>query len=381
MSPQYSIKQINSLESISAGAWNKLSDGSNPFIRHEYLYGLEKYDCLSSQGWYPLHLVVYSDEILVGALPLYVRTNSYGEFVFDWAWADAYEKAGRQYYPKLVSAIPFAPVTGPRLLIKPGFPSARTIKQLLVEKVIQLINANEMSSYHCLFTEFQDQEILAQSGLLKRLTCQFHWFNKHYRDFQDFLDSLTSKKRKQIKRERKQVRNHGIEIETMTGSQISEEQWQVFHNFYCSTFIRRWGQPRLTLEFFQSLGKSMPSSTLLILARHRNSYVAGAYAMLGNDTLYGRHWGCSEQYPFLHFELCYYQTIEYCIHHRLTKIDAGVQGEHKLSRGFSPVAAVSYHWIYNPEFRSAIEQYLERESVEMSWYLDSLNEHLPFKLV
>jgi predicted N-acyltransferase len=370
---------LNGLEGVAAANWNCLTDRSNPFIQHEYLYGLEKHDCLSGHGWIPQHIVVYAGTELVGAMPLYLRSNSHGEFVFDWAWADAYEQSGGKYYPKLVSAIPFAPVIGPRLLVRPGLPSTNEVKLLLARQLGILTGSKGLSSSHCLFTELQDQSYFLQTGFMQRLTCQFHLLNQSWRDFDDFLDSLNSKKRKQIKRERRQVLEHGIKIEVLTGRDISEAQWQAYYGFYCSTFHRRWGSPRLTLDFFRMLGQTMPTSTLLILAKHADTYVAGAFAMLGNDTVYGRHWGCSEQFPFLHFELCYYQTIEYAIRNQFHKVDAGVQGEHKLARGFQPVAACSYHWIRHPGFRQAVQDYLHRESLEMNIYLEGLRLQLPFR--
>jgi len=379
MRNNYRIEQISGLDSIPSESWNRLTNDENPFLKHEYLFGLEKSTCLKDHGWIPGHIVAYFDDLLVGALPLYFRTNSYGEFVFDWSWADAYERAGGNYYPKLVSAIPFAPVIGPRLLIDQSCKSVDEVKRLLLEHVISIGESAEISSYHCLFTDSCDHDVFSKFKLLQRTTCQFHWFNEGYRDFQDFTGSLMSKKRKQIKKERKQIIDNNIEIEVLTGDQINDEQWQAFYSFYCSTFERRLGSPRLTLAFFHTLSEKMPSNTLLILAKHQKTYVAGAYAMVGHNTVYGRHWGRSEHFPFLHFELCYYQTIEYCINNKLSKVDAGVQGEHKMNRGFQPVRASSYHWIKHPQFKHAIEEYLTNESREMNCYFDNLNEHLPFK--
>ena len=375
----FTVKRLNSLDSVSSGQWNRLSDGDNPFLLYDYLHGLEKYDCLNDQGWIPCHFTVYSGDVLAGAIRLYLKTNSYGEFVFDWAWADAYERAGGKYYPKLVSTIPYAPVIGPRLLVNSGFDRQPEIKSLLTATVLEFIESSGISSFHALFIEEPDQRYFADEGLLKRLTCQFHWLNRDYRDFQDFLDVMTSKKRKQIKRERKQVRDNRVDIEVLSGDRISEQQWQAFYQFYCSTFYRRWGSPRLTLDFFRSLSKTMPDRTLLILARHGKDYVAGSFSMLGGGTLFGRHWGCSEHYPYLHFELCYYQTIEFCIANGLNRVDAGVQGEHKLSRGFSPVGAVSYHWLRHAGFRDAVRAYLDRETPEIQWHIECLMKHLPYK--
>ncbi len=379
MSGNLVIKQYEGLESIPAAEWNALSDGGNPFVSHEYLYGLERHHCLDDHGWIPAHLVACEDARAVGAMPLYLRTNSFGEFVFDWAWADAFERAGGHYYPKLVSAIPFAPVIGPRLLVRDDCSNAESVRDALVAKAVELVRATGMSSFHCLFTANQDSASFRRQQLLQRLTCQFYWHNRGYHDFGEFLDGLTSKRRKQIRSERRRVSDNRMDIEVLKGGEISEEQWRIFYDFYCSTFYRRWGSPRLTLEFFHSLSDTMPDRVLLILARHEGRYVAGSFSIVGDNTVFGRHWGCSEQFPFLHFELCYYQTIEYCIRNELGGVDAGVQGEHKLMRGFEPVAARSFHWIQHDGFREAVDDFLERETREMRWYIENLSSHSPFK--
>lgn len=375
-----SIAQITGLDQVAGGAWNRLAGSMNPFLTHEFLGGLESCRCLEGHGWQPYHLVVHDGPRLVGAMPLYLKDNSYGEFVFDWSWADAYERAGGKYYPKLVSAIPFTPVRGPRTLIDPDYQDAGGVRKLLLDTVIGIIDKTEISSFHGLFPEQPDIDAMLKHQLLGRKGIQYHWHNRGYRDFDDFLDTLTSKKRKQIKRERKQVMDNRIEIEVLKGGEISSEQWAVFYEFYCSTFYRRWGAPRLTYDFFVSLSSVLPEQTLLILARRDRQYVAGAFAMLGPDTLYGRHWGCSDDYPFLHFELCYYQTIEYCIRHGLQTVDAGVQGEHKLSRGFEPEATWSCHWIRHPAFRRAIKDFVDRELPAIDAYISELNNHLPYKI-
>ncbi len=380
MSQEYLLRQIHTLDEITPQDWNSLTDGCNPFVQYEYLHGLEHYKCLDGHGWLPSHIAVFSERKLVGALPLYTRSNSYGEFVFDWAWADAYERAGGKYYPKLVSAIPFAPVIGPRLLVNPNIASSSKIKQLLLQGAVRLADDHGLSSYHSsLFTLNQDHEHFLNAKMLPRKTCQFQWYNNDYQDFDAFLASLKSKKRKQIRKERKEIANSKIQIDVLMGDQVTEEQWSVYYDFYCSTFYRRWGSPRLTLDFFKHLGRTMPENTILILASHNNNYVAGSFIMAGGGTLYGRHWGCAHHYRFLHFELCYYQTIEFCIKHGYKIIDAGVQGEHKLARGFRPVTATSFHWIRHPAFRKAIDEYLVHEQIEIDRYVDLLNTHLPFK--
>ena len=373
------IQHINGLDAVKNSEWNRLAGDSNPFLSHEFLGGLERHKCLDGHGWQPHHLVVHEGDTLVGALPLYLKSNSYGEFVFDWSWADAYERAGGNYYPKLVSAIPFSPVRGPRFLIDNTNELADSIKLLLLNTVRKKTDTTGISSFHCLFPEQGDEKFMRAQNLLMRKGIQYHWHNRGYRDFDDFLDTLTSKKRKQIKRERKQIRENRIEIEVLKGADITGELWSIFYEFYCSTFYRRWGAPRMTYDFFVSLSRVLPESTLLLLARRDGAYVAGAYAMLGSDTLYGRHWGCSADYPYLHFELCYYQTIEYCIRNGLRTVDAGVQGEHKLSRGFEPEATWSGHWIRHKVFREAVRDFVDRELPSINAYIRELNNHLPYK--
>ena len=377
----FTVKRINRLADINPADWDALLNNSNPFLTHAFLAGLENHGCLTEHGWQPCHTLVYEGNTLAGALPLYLKGNSYGEFVFDWSWADAYERAGGHYYPKLVSAIPFTPVRGARLLINRDNPKFLAIKKLLLENVLEWVDASALSSFHCLFLERNDNDfaLLDTSGLLPRKTCQFFWHNKGYRDFQDFLETMSSKKRKQIRRERRQIIENDIRIERIPGDAITAEQWRIFYEFYCSTFYRRWGSPRLTYEFFLSLSRELPRNTLLILASRNNDYIAGAFSMLDDTSLYGRHWGCSRDFPYLHFELCYYQTIEHAIRHGLKIVDAGVQGEHKLSRGFQPESAISYHWIQHPGFRNAIDQFLRRESAGVDDYIRELRAHLPYK--
>jgi predicted N-acyltransferase len=378
-STKLTIKHQEGLGEIAAEKWNRLNYQDNPFLRHEFLYGLESTDCLQPEGWIPRHITIEDGDNLVAALPLYFRTNSYGEFVFDWAWADAYERAGGSYYPKLVSAIPFTPVQGQRLLVDKDFTDPAELRRIIIKQLLDSAKAANVSSFHCLFPIDEDIDAFSDFNFLKRKGFQFHWHNQNYRDFQDFLDNLNRKKRKQIRRERKQAVEAGVEVEILSGNEIDDKQWRCFYDFYCSTFHRRWGNPRLTLDFFKLLSEKMPESTLLILARQNNEYIAGAFAMIGNNTLYGRHWGCSQQLPFLHFELCYYQTIDYCINNNLQVLDAGVQGEHKLSRGFDPVPTWSCHWIKHDGFRDSIEDFLIHETKQIDYHIDNLNQHLPYK--
>lgn len=370
------IRVVEALATIAAPAWDALA-GAHPFLRHGFLHGLEASACLAPQGWYPQHLTAWAGGRLVGAMPLYLRDNSYGEFVFDWSWADAYERAGGRYYPKLTTAIPFSPVSGPRLLLAADAPPG--VAAQLVEHARALCDANRLSSWHCLFPPAGELPIYAEAGLLPRAGCQYHWFNRDFADFDAFLAILNAKRRKQIKRERRLVAEHELTIEVLSGDAIEADHWTVFHRFYCSTFARKWGEPRLTEDFFQQLNQRLPNSALLILARAGTRYVAGAFALHGGGILYGRHWGCRAHYDQLHFELCYYRTIEYCIAHGLRALDAGAQGEHKLARGFEPVATWSVHWIRDPRLRRAVDDFLRHERAAMEEHMQALSRHVAFR--
>ena len=372
------VTVLESLATVEPTVWDALV-GDHPFLRHGFLHGLEATDCLAPQGWYPQHLLVYEGEALCGALPLYIRDNSYGEFVFDWSWAEAFERAGGRYYPKLVSAVPFSPVTGPRLLLAPHVTDRAAVTRLLIDTVLRAVEDNQLSSWHCLFPDEDELPVYDQASLARRLGCQYHWFNHGYRDFDHFLSELNSKKRKQIKRERRIVADHDVVIEVFTGPEISAEHWSIFHRFYCSTFARKWGEPRLSEAFFQSLEQRLPGCAVLIMARAGERYVAGAFALKSGSTLYGRHWGCNAQFDNLHFELCYYQTIAYCIEHGLAKLDAGAQGEHKLARGFVPVNTWSTHWIREPGLRKAVGDFVRRERQAMEQHILGLSAHVAFK--
>lgn len=379
-SPQtvFELRRHAGVRHIAAADWDRLA-GGNPFLAHAFLAGLEEFDCLDAHGWQPCPLTLHSGGRLLGAVPLYLRSNSYGEFVFDWAWAEAFERAGGRYFPKLVSAIPFTPVRGPRLLVDPEYADADAVRARLAAAVLDFCREQQLSSFHCLFGESADVATFGRSGLLRRVTCQFRWFNRDYRDFQDFLDALTAKRRKEIRRERRAVEQAGVSIEWLTGAEAGAGDWAAFHEFYCATFEKRWGSPRFTLPFFEALGARMPGSTLLVFARRGGRRIAGAFAMQGNDGIYGRHWGCSEELPFLHFEVCYHQTVERCIREQLRFVDAGVQGEHKLSRGFEPQVAHSCHFLAHAGFRRAVADYLEHETPEVERYVELLRQHLPFR--
>ncbi len=373
------LEVINSLDEVGVDEWNRLNCAGDPFVSHEFLHGLELHDCLKPQGWYGTHILLRdNDDVLYAAMPLYLRTNSYGEFVFDWAWADAFERAGGSYYPKLVSAIPFTPASGNRILVSD--PRHLDIAApALTDAAIELVSAHGASSLHLLFPNDEQITRLKEQDLLIRAGCQYHWFNRDYESFDQFLQALNSKRRKQIRRERRDASAPGIEIEVLHGDAITRAHWSIFHKFYCSTFYRKWGEPRLTESFFNYLSESMPQAPLLILGKHEGEYVAGSFSMRGSDTLYGRHWGCSQHFKQLHFELCYYQTIEFCINEKLHRFDAGAQGEHKIMRGFDPVTTWSAHWIDDPRFRDAIAEFLQRETQHIDSYVQEVSGHSPYK--
>jgi predicted N-acyltransferase len=379
---------IGSLSEVSSEAWNSLHGTHVPFLRHEFLDALERHHCVGqATGWIPQHLLLYEGKTLVGAIPQYLKTNSYGELVFDWAWADAYQRSGLAYYPKLVVAIPYTPASGPRLLIAPQA-DRNKISAQLIQCAIEHTKQNNLSSLHWLFPNQQDLQQLQQQGLLTRMGCQFHWQNisgnstsgdNKYRDFDDYLEHFTSSKRKKIRRERRIVREAGVTLHRLYGEELSDTQWQAVHRHYCSTFDRLSGYATLSLGFFQEVSRTLPHQLIVILAEHNGKYVASAICFRDDDTLYGRHWGCDAHFQNLHFEACYYQGLEYCIEHKLQRFDPGAQGEHKISRGFLPTPTWSAHWIAEPQFRAAIADFLQRETVGMQHYIDSLHAHSPFK--
>jgi predicted N-acyltransferase len=372
----------SSLDSVDSAQWNACT-GGNPFLRHEFLSALEHSGCVGAgSGWEPRHLVLLSDDNgdrrLLGAVPMYLKTHSYGEYVFDWAWADAYERSGLHYYPKLVVAVPFTPATGPRILVAPDQDHVR-IGSALVDGALTVAQETGASSLHWLFTNERDTGLLEGKGLLRRTGMQFHWHNRDYRDFDDFLSGFSAAKRKKVKRERRYVREAGIVLERISGNEATDAHWERFHRFYLNTIRSRGAMPYLNLEFFRELGRTMPDQVLLILARYEDRHVAGALFLRGSDTLYGRYWGSSEEFHSLHFETCYYDPIAYCIEQGIQRFEAGAQGEHKLSRGFLPTPTWSVHWLAHPEFERAVSDYLARERIGMEHYMDDLNEHSPYR--
>lgn len=375
------IQTLHSLSEVSAIEWNALIPDRNPFLSHEFLSALERHGCVGeAQGWLPWHrLCRDSTGRLLAAAPLYLKFNSYGEFVFDWGWAEAYQRHGLAYYPKLVGAIPYTPVTSPRLLRVAG-PVGEQAARLLVEAVVDEVRHRGWSSAHWLFPPPTELEWLRSQGFLPRLACQFHWRNQAYRDFQDFLDGFTSKRRKAIQRERRRVREAGVELRILSGPDLNPAQWRRVHGFYRATFQRLGGIATLTLPFFEEIAITLGERLVLVLALVQGQEIAVAISWRSADTLYGRHWGCREESAVdgLHFEACYYQGLDYCIQQGLARFEPGAQGEHKVPRGFLPTLTQSAHWIAHPGFRRAISEFLAQETPAVQAYAQELLQHSPY---
>lgn len=365
---------IESLDTLSPEQWDRLV-GDYPFLRHAFLHALEASGCVGKRaGWEPRFVTLWHDEALNAAMPLYRKTHSYGEYVFDWAWADAYSRHGLAYYPKLLCAVPFTPVSGPRLLA----PTA-ALKRALLDAALDYAKTSGVSSLHCLFLEEDDHETALAAGMLARQDVQFHWYNNDYASFDAFLAALNHDKRKKIKQERKALARRGVSFERLSGAAIEPEHWRFFERCYRTTYHAHHSQPYLNLAFFEALGQSMPEQILLVLARHEGTPVAAALNLFDSANLYGRYWGSVSGIPGLHFETCYYQAIEFCIERKLAHFDAGAQGRHKLARGFVPLQTRSAHWLAHPEFSAAIERYLEHESLAVDDYFEELEQRSPFR--
>lgn len=377
------LNVVDSVEKISAPAWDALAGTANPFLRHDFLAALERGGCIKPEtGWTPQFLTVTSEPAnrgtLLGAAPMYLKQHSYGEYIFDWAWAGAYTRANLPYYPKLIVAIPFTPATGARLLLGSG-PDREAVAALLIDGARRHAEAIDASSVHWLFTTADDSARLEQRGYLRRVGCQFHWQNQGYKNFDEFLAQFAAQKRKKTKRERRFVQEAGVSMEAVTGADIQTHHWQAFYTFYRATIAKHGAIAYLTYEFFLELGARMAANVVLMFARHDGRYVAGALNLRGADTLYGRYWGALESFHSLHFETCYYSAIEYCIAHGIARFEAGAQGEHKLARGFLPAPIYSMHWLSRPEFNDAVADFLAREQNGVAFYMNELNEHSPFK--
>ncbi|QEN90614.1 N-acetyltransferase [Labrys sp. KNU-23] len=363
-----------------AAAPDPYAEHFNPFISYDFLHALEASGCVGGRsGWTPLHLfVTHEDGRIAGVMPTYGKSHSQGEYVFDWGWADAYERAGGQYYPKLQVSIPFTPATGRRFLVAPGEDRA-LVSAALVRGAKAALSSIGGSSIHATFIGHDDWQWLGGQGFLQRTDQQFHWLNEGYGDFEAFLASLASRKRKTIKRERRDALANGITIERLTGTAITKEAWDAFYAFYMDTGSRKWGRPYLNRKFYALIGESLAEHVLLVMARREGRYIAGAINFIGSDTLYGRNWGCVEDHPFLHFEVCYHQAIEFAIERRLRRVEAGAQGEHKLARGYRPVTTYSAHYIADPGFRRAVDDYLAHERAEIAAHHEALDEATPFR--
>jgi predicted N-acyltransferase len=377
------VRVASGMSEVDAAEWNACASGgatgqSNPFISHAFLKALEDSGSASAAtGWLPQHLL-FEDAggRLLGAMPCYLKSHSLGEYVFDHGWADAYERAGGDYYPKLQSSVPFTPVTGKRLLVRDG--DERT-KAILLQAAATLGERLATSSLHITFLTEEEWMLAGKLGFLRRIDQQFHWRNAGYAGFEDFLAALASRKRKAIRNERRQALANGIEIEWATGSTLTEAHWDSFFAFYTDTGSRKWGSPYLTREFFSLIGASMADRILLVLAKRNKRHIAGALNFIGGDRLYGRYWGAIEEHPCLHFEVCYYQAIDYAIRHGLGAVEAGAQGAHKLARGYLPVTTYSAHWIRDAGLRRAVADYLRRERAAIAREAALLAEESPYR--
>ena len=364
---------ITTLSDLAPEAWNRLTQ-NNPFLRHEFLHALHESGCACEKtGWSPHFIVGYDEEQLVAALPLYLKYHSRGEYVFDWSWADAYERHGLRYYPKLLSAVPFTPVTGARLLLADA-----SFAQPLIEQTLDFARESKASSWHCLFAPSDQATALSQASLLIRHGVQFHWVNEGARTFDEYLSRMNHNKRKKIKQERRRVQQDGFTFQWREGHQISASDWAFFYSCYANTYRLHGNSPYLNEEFFLRIGASMPENILMIVSYHKDQPVAASLNLHNEDHLYGRYWGSTQYFPMLHFETCYYQVIEYCLARGIPVFEGGAQGEHKLARGLLPVKTYSAHWLAHPQFSAAVDHFLQQEKNGIAHYIDELTEHSPF---
>jgi uncharacterized protein len=379
----YTIRVIDRIAAIPASAWDACAGSDNPFLSYAFLDALEESGSATAEtGWLPQHLALEdAGGQILGVAPLYLKGHSYGEYVFDHGWADAYERAGGRYYPKLQCAVPFTPVTGPRLLVHPalGKEGGEAVADALISGMLELARRHKVSSLHVTFPTRGEWERFGEAGFLQRMGQQFHWENQGYSSFDDFLAALSSRKRKTIRKEREAALAGGIAIHTLTGAAIEKRHWDAFFRFYISTSDRKWGSPYLTREFFDLIGARMADRIVLVMAEKNGRPIAGALNLRGGDTLYGRNWGCAGDFPFLHFEACYYRAIDFAIAHGLRRVEAGAQGQHKIQRGYLPSPTYSVHWIRDPGFKRAVADFLARERRAVSHEMDELAELSPFR--
>lgn len=385
---EFRIRVVPSIGAFTRDEWSQLSGTSsapssfayNPFISYDFLLSLEESGCAERRtGWLGQHLRLEdSTGLLIGAVPCYLKSHSQGEYVFDHGWADAFQRAGGSYYPKLQAAVPFTPATGPRLLVREGS-NTDSVQAALAQGLRALNDTLGTSSVHVTFAESAEMGALEAAGFLHRTDQQFHFLNQGYASYDDFLAELASRKRKALKRERREALANGIEIEWLTGASITEAVWDDFFAFYMDTGGRKWGRPYLNRQFFSLIGERMADNILLVMAKRAGRYVAGAINFIGSERLYGRNWGCIEDHPFLHFEVCYHQAIDFAISRGLKTVEAGAQGEHKLTRGYRPVTTHSAHYIAHPGLRRAVADYLQSERKEVEAIADYLADHTPFR--
>ncbi|MGE5537205.1 MAG: GNAT family N-acetyltransferase [Gemmatimonas sp.] len=378
--PALQLTLVPSIKEVAAPEWDACAGAENPFLSHAFLAALEESGSAAPEaGWGPRHLLARDESgRLIGAVPLYLKGHSFGEYVFDWAWAEAYERAGGEYYPKLVAGVPFTPVTGPRLLVHPAAPGD-AVRDALARGLAEAARQLGVSSLHVNFCTKEEWDVLGETGFLKREGQQYHWHNHGYRSFEDFLGSLSSRKRKNIRKEREAVRDSGLTIETLNGAAIEERHWDAFYRFYQDTAGRKWGQAYLTRSFFDLLGERLADRVVLVIAFNGRKAVAGALNLMGNDALYGRNWGAIEHHPFLHFEACYYRAIDFAIERGLARVEAGAGGRHKIARGYLPGATYSAHWIGEPRFRDAVARFLKAERLQVAHEREALAERGPFR--
>lgn len=373
---------LHRIDEVSATDWNALFNSNSPFTSHAFLSALESSGCTTAKtGWAPHHLLVYLGEQLVAAMPCYLKSHSYGEYIFDWSWAEAYERNGLEYYPKIVNAIPYTPATGPRLGIAPEYHHlSAEIIACIHQTLQQLCSATESSNWQSLFVDASLNQQLQAQGWIARNDVQFHWFNRHYKSFDDFVGTFTSRKRKNVLKERRRVLEAGVTVKTLEGDEIDDALWQQFFLFYQLTYMKRSRHGGyLNLEFFTALSKTMAANIMMVIAQKDDETIAASLFFKSDNSLYGRYWGCVESYQFLHFECCYYQGIDYCIEHNLKRFDAGAQGEHKLQRGFEPIKTYANYYIQHPQFAHAIADYLRQEQTHIEQYIESAKTQLPYK--
>lgn len=368
------IELVDSLAGVPAAQWNRLA-GGDPFLSHEFLSALHTTGCASpATGWTPQYLLLESGGTLTGAMPLYLKTHSYGEYIFDWAWADAYYRNGAAYYPKLLCAVPFTPVTGTRLLA-----ATEPDQDRLIAAALELARELRVSSLHCLFPTRNEAERMRTHGMMLRHSVQFHWENRGYASFDEFLAGFNHDKRKKVRQERRRVSEAGIRFRWLEGGAITARDWSFFNRCYRQTYREHRSSPYLNLEFFSRIGETMPDSVVLVVAERGGTPIAASLNIRNGARLCGRYWGTLEHHSTLHFETCYYQGIEYCIARGIASFEGGARGEHKLARGLLPVQTCSAHWLAHPQFAAAIEQHLARETRGMEQYVDELAERSPFK--